>query len=612
MRTVEHVHALRALDQAVEIVGIDPFVVFRRGQFVGRTQVVGNERRLRDVVARKIVVVHREKDDVLEIDIAGLQNTHDLNPLQRFALEGDAQRLQMAAQQRGIHLGRKLDVAFVERVAQFGHLLGDDGQKFDPLSGVVALVGLARHGGDHAQHVIGQLAPLRRGRKDPFQQFVAAQPCGIDRNPPVADDLLVHRAGQRGVALGDIGMRQNTRHVGMVEGPAAALFAAVVLQLHKAFDEGVGKALPQGKTHRDVHTAYIGGQGVQQRQQQVFVGQHHGGLLAQGGLQPGGDFGVLLRAAACEVRENRRGVFALHGVRHGGHGDDLLFAPHVVVREFGPGREQRDVRAHEHPGLLFGVVLIISVVIPVEIGFGGNSKEFEELLFALRQGVESRHYIPPRFGKGERAFGDAVGGGPLDHAVVGDAERHEPPAEFAVNGAERLPDRQKAAFLLRKIGLLAQRRPERQNLQLGGRQVGDVGFDLLDFGDVAEEHLRVDPVLVDRVEVREEHVAPEIELVERLGVEFRIDLIEFGDEPHAVARMQARYFAHQVVDGHPFGLPHGPPGDARQGIDEKQPRTPRRKEHGPLGQSLAVSGIQVPGDLFQKSFHSRPTVFSVP
>ena len=282
------------------------------------------------------------------------------------------------------------------------------------------------------------------------------------------------------------------------------------------------------------------------------------------------------------------------------------------MREFGPGREQRDVRAHEHPGLLFGVVLIISVVIPVEIGFGGNSKEFEELLFALRQGVESRHYIPPRFGKGERAFGDAVGGGPLDHAVVGDAERHEPPAEFAVNGAERLPDRQKAAFLLRKIGLLAQRRPERQNLQLGGRQVGDVGFDLLDFGDVAEEHLRVDPVLVDRVEVREEHVAPEIELVERLGVEFRIDLIEFGDEPHAVARMQARYFAHQVVDGHPFGLPHGPPGDARQGIDEKQPRTPRRKEHGPLGQSLAVSGIQVPGDLFQKSFHSRPTVFSVP
>ena len=57
--------------------------------------------------------------------------------------------------------------------------------------------------------------------------------------------------------------------------------------------------------------------------------------------------------------------------------------------------------------------------------------------------------------------------------------------------------------------------------------------------DALPQHLRVDPVLVDRVEVREEHVAPEIELVERLGVEFRIDLIEFGDEPHAVARMQA-------------------------------------------------------------------------
>ena len=278
------------------------------------------------------------------------------------------------------------------------------------------------------------------------------------------------------------------------------------------------------------------------------------------------------------------------------------------MREFGPGRKQRDVRAHEHPGLLFGVVLIISVVIPVEIGFGGNSKEFEELLFALRQGVESRHYIPPRFGKGERAFGDAVGGGPLDQRI---GQRRFSPSQFVatrpyvghgrkVGGLAAIPLHglfHRAGRELREVfsPVLG------QNLQLGGRQVGDVGFDLLDFGDVAEEHLRVDQVFVDRIEVREEHIAPEIELVEGFVVVGRVDFVKLGDEPHAVARMQPRYFARQVVDRHPFGLPHRTPGDTPQGIDEKQPRTPRRKEQRTVGQPLAVAFVKVPGDFVEKS-----------
>ena len=556
------------------------------------------------MIAGEIVVVHRKDDDVFEIEVAGLEDPHDLDALQRLALEGDAQRLQVPAQQRGVDLGRKVDIALVERVAQLGDLLGDDRQEFDPLPCIVALVGLARHGGDHVQHVVGQLAPRRGGRKDPFQQFVAAQPRGIDRNAAVADDLLVHRARECGVALGHIGVCEDAGDVGMVERAAVALAAAVVLQLHQTLDERVGQALPQGEAHRHVHPSDVGGQGVQQRQQQVLVGKHHGGLLAQRGPGARGDAGVFLPAAAGQVGEDRRGILALHGVRDGGDRHDLLLPPHVVVPKFRAGRELRHVRTHEHTRLLFGVVLIIRVVVPVKIGFGRRGEEPEKALLALGKGVEPRHDITPGLGEDEPAPADAVGGGALHHAVVGDAERRETLPEAAVDGAEGLPDRQKTAFLLRKVGLLAERGPERKDAQLRGREVGNIGFDLLDLRDVAEQHLRVDQVFVDRIEVREEHVAPEIELVERFVVVGRVDFVELGDEPHAVARMQPRYFARQVVDRHPFGLPHRTPGDTPQGIDEKQPRTPRREEHRPFGQSLAIARIQVGGHLLQKSLHS--------
>lgn len=87
--------------------------------------------------------------------------------------------------------------------------------------------------------------------------------------------------------------------------------------------------------------------------------------------------------------------------------------------------------------------------------------------------------------------------------------------------------------------------------------------------------------------------------------------------PHAVARIQAIFRSSGRQRSPPAA--HGPPGDARQGIDEKQPRTPRRKEHGPLGQSLAVSGIQVPATSSRnpfiaalQCFQSRKTMASWP
>ena len=298
-------------------------------------------------------------------------------------------------------------------------------------------------------------------------------------------------------------------------------------------------------------------------------------------------------------------MLALHGVRHGGHSGQLLRTLHIVVRHVPARRELHDVLAHEHPGLLLGAVFIIGVVIPVEIGLGGRREEAEKLLLTLRQGVEPRHDIPPRLGERVGPLAYAVDGGPLNHAVVGDAQLGEPFAEAAVNRTQGLPNRQEAALLLREVGFVGERRPETQDLQLRGSEVRNVGLDLLDLRDVAEQHRGVDPVFVDGVEVGQEHVAPEIELVERLGVILRIDFIEFGDQPHAVPGAESRNLGRQVVDRHPPGLPHRTPGDARQGVDEEQPRTARRKEHRPFGKSLAVTFVKVPGNFAEKGFHDK-------
>ena len=109
-------------------------MVLGRGQSVGRPQVVGHERRLRHVVAREVVVVHREQNDVFEIEVAGFEDAHDLHPFERLALVGDAHGLQMAAQQRGVNLRRQLDVALVQRIAEFGNLLRNHGQKLHALT----------------------------------------------------------------------------------------------------------------------------------------------------------------------------------------------------------------------------------------------------------------------------------------------------------------------------------------------------------------------------------------------------------------------------------------------------------------------------------------------
>ena len=286
-------------------------MVLGSGQSVGRPQVVGNERRLRGAVAREVVVVHRKDDDILEIEVARLEDSHDLNAFERLPLVGNAQRLQVAAQQRDVDLRRGIDRTIVQRVAKPCDLLGNDGQKFRPQPGIVPLVGLTHHGGDHLREPVGEAPPVGSGPEDKSQQVVLSEPGGIHGDSPLARNLLLQLLHPCGIASGQIGMRQQSDDIHMVERAARALRPAVVLQLDEAFDKGIGQARTQRITHRYVDTSKIGRQRVQQRQQQVLVRQHDGRLLAQGTL-----FG--------ETVENRRHILALHGIRAGRHGGKLL------------------------------------------------------------------------------------------------------------------------------------------------------------------------------------------------------------------------------------------------------------------------------------------------
>ncbi len=466
-------HALRPLNQPIKIVGVDPFVVFGRRQRKGRPQVVGDERCLLHAVAREVVVVHREDDHVLEVEVAGFQDAHYLQSLQRFALERNAERLEVAAQQRGIGFCFDGYAAGFERVAQFVDFFGDDCQEFGPLARVVSGVGYPGHRADDFQQPVGEFLPVFGRAEDALQQAVAAQPRGVDRNPAFVGYLLRQRAGQRFVAPRNIGMVQQSRRVRVVESRSRPFAPAAGLQRHQPFHKGVGQRLFERIAHRHIDLARFCGQRVEQRQQQIFVGQHHRRPFVQRRL-PG------------IFAQDFRGVFALYGIRHRRNHGQLLGQGHAVVREFRARRKKRHVFAHEHARFLLGIRFIIGVVVPVEVGFGRRGEEPEQDFLAFRQCVESRHHVAPGFRKRIVARFDFLGRGALYHAPVGDAQRGQPFAVAFVDGPQRLPDCQEAAFLLRQVGFGAQRRPEAQDLQLGRRQIRYVGFQFLDFRQVAE------------------------------------------------------------------------------------------------------------------------------
>ena len=105
-------------------------------------------------------------------------------------------------------------------------------------------------------------------------------------------------------------------------------------------------------------------------------------------------------------------------------------------------------------------------------------------------------------------------------------------------------------------------------LALGVGQVGEIVLDGLEVGYVGEEHLRVDPVFVDVVEVAEEDVAPENELVKRLrlGIQGPVAVVELDEELDPVRGADAGRFVEEVVDGQQLRGELGPAGTMEQDL----------------------------------------------
>ena len=134
-------------------------MVLRSRQAVGIPQIVGNERRRNRPVAGKGVVVDRQHEHMLEIEVARLEYPHDLHAGKRLALVRDAHILQHFAQQRGEDRRRDLQTAPGERVLEPADPVDDHREKLPPLPDIVCRRGMQDHQRQRVADICGKLLP---------------------------------------------------------------------------------------------------------------------------------------------------------------------------------------------------------------------------------------------------------------------------------------------------------------------------------------------------------------------------------------------------------------------------------------------------------------------
>ena len=155
LRAIYHIYITRALDQSIEIVGIDALVMFGRGQTVCCSQTIRDKRRGRGAITGEVIVVHREYYHIIEIEVTCFEDTHNLHAVQRLALERNTHRLQVTTQERGIDRQRNLDCALIERVAQLHNILGHHRQILSLAAQcVIGHRRRARRLGNHRQQIV--------------------------------------------------------------------------------------------------------------------------------------------------------------------------------------------------------------------------------------------------------------------------------------------------------------------------------------------------------------------------------------------------------------------------------------------------------------------------
>ena len=519
---VEQGDVLGALHEAVEVVGIDGVLVFEQGHAEGLPQVVGDERRVAAALG-ELAFVEREHHDVFEVEVAGLEHAHDLQPDGGFTVEGDGggreDLVHEAGEGRGLHAeGAALDEA---TEAVHGGVCLEERLAVELVEGVRGgcLLTVERGGAFECHLQVGAEGCVPAdGCEEVRQQLVRLQLGGkgieaVARGEGASEWLCFGREAA------DVGMLQHDDDGGVVIASRVGVIA-FGLEADEGADEAVDGRLGEGEAHGDVDVPHgVGGQGVEDGLEERLVAEDDGGLgllLAQVGAQPVGE-------EAC-----------LRVLRRGGDVLDFLVSGEGVEVGFGQlGGEVAEVASDELARLVVGGVEVADVVVPVEERLPGSLEFLEEEVLHAVEDVETDEDVV-LVGQGggiERFAGFAV-----EHALVGDVLCGEVVAEAVVDVAQDVPQGDEALFELGSLadGEVAEELTDGVRLLVVEEVECVVCLEVLEVG---EEPVGVDAVLVDVIEVADEQLAPEVEFVECLVAPGGIaeDLVEAAHEFDGVA-----------------------------------------------------------------------------
>ena len=383
LRAIYHIYITRALDQSIEIVGIDTFVVLGRGQAVCCSQTVRDKRRGRGTITWEVIVVHREDYHIIEIEVTRFENTHNLHTVQRLTLERDTHRLQMATQERGIDRQRNLYCALIERLAQLHNILGHHRQILSLATQcIISHRSRARRLGHHRQQIVRHLLPLDNSREELRQQGRLRQLLARNIYSLIINYLTRKALRLLAQHIAQVWMRQQTQHIAMVEPLIRATIAAAILQLNQSLHERIGHRLSHRETHRYIQLHALGHR-VEQRLQQILVGEHNRRAL------------IHRHAIGHHLTQQSIDIFTLQHIRGCRHRRKLLIASRKIINLRCEGRTLRiahQILAQKQSCLLM-LIKIVTIVIPIEVRRAIDSKIIEQTLLTLRERIETRYDI---------------------------------------------------------------------------------------------------------------------------------------------------------------------------------------------------------------------------
>ena len=361
--------------------------------------------------------------------------------------------------------------------------------------------------------------------------------------------------------------------------------------------QGAQGAARHGVAHGHVDVFDALRQGIQHRDQQALVRQDDGRL----------------DAARAHPVQDGRDLLGLAHARGDTQDVDLRLAEALRVGFEGLG-EFGDVVCEELGGLVVRIADPFAAEVPAELRQMRLVQAAHQPLLAFVEGVQPdedeflhlretlRHQV--RGGRVLQALGQLA----VDLALRGHALFAQPRVEIAVERQQQVPDAPEGVLVFAARVEMLQELADGRFLRLV--QVVEAVLDAAEVGDVGEELLGIDEVLVHVGEVRQQHAAPEDEVVERLRlrsvalVERLVAVIKLEQQVHLVrlagVREAVEEVVHRVQGRHAHRLL--PPGDAfAQVLAEERHRAPVREDEAQVFNPSG--GLVVPRHLIEERSH---------